>query len=263
MSRRLDVLREQLGDRDLDLLRVLLEHRFALTSQLSRTHRPRYLSAASALRQTSRSLKQMATLNLVKPLPRRIGGTRAGSASTVWSLTSIGAHVVGHRNVGRRHRLDDPSTTFLEHTVAVTELRVQLAELEHQGGTRIASIETEPSSWRHYLDQHGQPAILRPDLAVSLTTGQYEDHWFLETDRATETPARVIAACRRYQRYRATGIEQRRHEVFPAVAWVTPTEARAAQLRRHLDAAGDLDSRLFTVVSIQHFTGLMTTGPSS
>lgn len=260
----LRLLDEALGERDRDLLHVLAEHRYATTRQLSRLHRTRYASESSALRQTSRALQKLNTLGLTTHLDRRIGGVRGGSATLIWAIT-----VTGHRLVAgsrseqlARYRLRDVSTKFLEHTLAVTELRAQLTELEHAGQLRITRVQTEPDCWRRVLEPSGQGRFLRPDLFVTLRVGTYDDAWFLEADCDTENPAEMIQKCYRYQRYQATGAEQATLGVFPAVCWVVPTLKRAEQLRRYLDASPGLDPRVFTVCTVNEFASRMASGPT-
>lgn len=258
MSGQLDALRRDLSRQDLVTLELLHRFRLMETRQLARLNAPRHATAASALRQASRTLQRLAAVGVVQSLPRRVGGTRKGSAAMVWSLTPVGAGVLGHES--RRYRMLEPSSAFLEHTVAIAELFVQLQELEHDGRLAITSVQTEPTSWRRYQDAHGV-ATLKPDLAVTLQAGDFEDRWFLEADRATENPGRIVAACRRYQQYRATSTEQRANGVFPMVAWIVPDQARVAQLRRHLNAEPAIDQRLFVVATVNDFRQLMTTGP--
>jgi hypothetical protein len=263
----LRLLDEALAERDRDLLHVLAEHRYATTRQLARLQRVRYASEASALRQTSRALQRLNTLGLSTHLDRRIGGVRGGSATLVWTLTATGHRVVHYGHHGRtaptsRYRLRDVSTMFLEHTLAVAELRVQLTELEQAGQLRITRVQTEPDCWRRVLEPGGQARFLRPDLFVTLRVGAYDDAWFLEADCDTESPAEVIQKCYRYQRYQATGSEQATLGVFPAVCWVVPTLKRSEQLRRYLDANPGLDSRVFTVCTVSEFASRMTSGPT-
>lgn len=260
----LRLLDEALGERDRDLLHVLAEHRYATTRQLARLHRTRYTSEASALRQTSRALQKLNALGLSTHLDRRVGGARGGSATLVSTLTTTGHRLVaGSRSEQlARYRLRNVSTTFLEHTLAVTELRVQLTELQDSGQLRITRVQTEPDCWRRVLEPGGQARFLRPDLFVTLRVGAYDDAWFLEADCDTESPAEIIQKCHRYQRYQAAGTEQATLGMFPAVCWVVPTLKRAEQLRRYLDANPGLDPRVFTVCTVNEFASRMTSGPT-
>ena len=67
-------LMARLSERAMTVLRFLAQQRFATTSHLARLLRPHHASSASALRQTSRLTKHLATLHLIRALTRRIGG---------------------------------------------------------------------------------------------------------------------------------------------------------------------------------------------
>ena len=56
-------------------------------------------------------------------------------------------------------------------------------------------LDTEPDCWRTYLGAGGERLTLRPDLAATITSPDYQDHYYLEVDRDTENPARIITAC--------------------------------------------------------------------
>ncbi|PTL73203.1 hypothetical protein C1I63_10325 [Rathayibacter caricis DSM 15933] len=251
------------------VLRFLLEQRYATSRQLARAARARYGSDRSAARQTNRLLQKLGSIGLLHVLPRTVGGQARGSSAGIWTITNRGARLAGNGGADseqrkKRYRRDqDPSLTFLEHTLAISELRVQLAELEDTRSLKIESITPEPACWRPYLGSAGQRIFLKPDLAVITSTlDGYEDHWFLEVDLATENPARIVTKCRQYQHYRGSGLEQRRTGLFPAVVWITPTTRRRDQLAHRITSETDLDDQLFTVISLDEFQPLLRTGAS-
>jgi len=249
------------------VLRFLLEQRYATSRQLARAARARYGSDRSAARQTNRLLQKLGSIGLLHVLPRTVGGQGRGSSAGIWTITNRGARLAGNGDPDpeqrkKRYRRDqDPSLTFLEHTLAISELRVQLAELEDAHYLKVESITPEPACWRPYLGAAGHRIFLKPDLAVITSTPDgYEDHWFLEVDLATENPARIVAKCRQYQQYRRIGLEQRRTGLFPAVVWITPTARRRDQLARRIAVEADLDDQLFTVISLDEFQPLLRAG---
>ena len=69
---------------------------------------------------------------------------------------------------------------------------------------------------------------------MNYTWSRYDDHYFIEVDRDTENPARVITTCHRYQAYYATGIEQQAGGVFPVTLWIVPHDRRQRQLQCYL-----------------------------
>jgi len=263
-SRMLRQAADQLTDKQTAVLRFLQAHRLATTVQLARMHRGDHATASSALRQTARALKRMATLHLVRTLDRRVGGARAGSTGLVWSLTDTGARLlrliygVGH---ARRYRATEPGAMFTEHTLAVTELVVRLDEALRNGLVERVVVEPEPDCWRRYLGPHGVLLTLKPDLSASTTTAEYADEWFFEVDQGTENPARVVAKCQQYAAHRQQGTEQRDRGVYPAVVWFTSTPERQATLQRHLEAPNArIPPGMVTITTIDRLDALLTGG---
>jgi hypothetical protein len=262
-SRMLHETARQLTDRQTQMLRFLLTHRLATTSQLATLYRHEHATAASALRQTTRALKRMEQLQLVRTLDRRIGGAKAGSTGLVWSLTEPGArllHLVHGVGTSRRYRTAEPSPMFTEHTLAVTELAVRPYDAQHTGLIEDVTVQAEPHCWRRYLGPHGVPLTLKPDLAATTTTAEYVYEWFWEIDQGSENPARVVDKCHQYAVYRQQGIEQRERGVFPAVVWIASTSKRAQLLRRHLDSTTGLPDGMFTITTIDQLPTLLTEG---
>lgn len=153
-------------------------------------------------------------------LERRVGGWRGGSTAGIWALTTHGARTLTGR--ATRQRNQAVSTSFLAHLLAVTETRTIIDETVRQLPGTTATITTEPDCWRSHLGTAGQHLTLRPDLHAVVTSPGYQDHYFIEVDRDTENPARVITTCHRYQAYYATGIEQQAGGVFPVTLWIVP-----------------------------------------
>jgi hypothetical protein len=242
-----------------ELLALLGTFRFATTAPLARATRPAYSSDRSALRQIARHLTTLNSVGLVSHLERRVGGWQGGSQSAVWALTTRGHRALTGSRARRRPQLT--STTFLAHLLAITETRVLIAETTRILPGTTAQVVGEPECWRRFLGPHGVPVTLRPDLHVTVTSPEYRDGYFLEIDRATENPARVVASCWTYQRYRRTGTEQHATGVFPIVVWLVPSTHRQEQLRRHLAAEPGLASDLFLVITPDELPALLRTGP--
>ena len=110
-------LMARLSERAMTVLRFLAQQRFATTSHLARLLRPHHASSASALRQTSRLTKHLATLHLIRALTRRIGGMRAGSGAAIWHLTEPGHRLITRHDTSTdtptRRRWHEPSMNFL------------------------------------------------------------------------------------------------------------------------------------------------------
>ena len=73
--------------------------------------------------------------------------------------------------------------------------------------------------------------MLKPDAAVRLLVGRFEDRWFIEVDRGTESRTALARKCDLYRQYWQTGREQSRASgIFPKVLWLVPDERRQAAL---------------------------------
>lgn len=258
-------LSERLTERDVALLRTLRAHRLATTTQLQRWHFRSDGSGAfeerrTALRVAQRVLLRLERHGLIARLYQRIGGVRRGSDSTVWQLGATGDRLLSVLDGDKRRRYTEPRQAFIAHTIAVTELAVQLAEARHRGQLDQAEVSGEPSNWRRFVGLHGRIEILKPDLHAITAFGDYEDHWLLERDLASEHPSVVVRKAHIYERYSATAAYQARHEVFPVVLWVVPNEARKHALERALRTSKGLSPTVHRVVTEQNFLSTVLAG---
>jgi hypothetical protein avisC_04781 len=244
------------------LLALVAAHRFATTTQLARLTAPEYASSASALRQTQRHLASLAQQRLLTSLERRVGGWQGGSAVTIWAATTRGHRLVTAEGeeVPRRQRPREVSTTFLDHLLAITEVRTSIEEAVRQEADTEAAVALEPDCWRTALSPSGQVQVLRPDLAVTITSPAYEDRYLIEVDRATENPGRVIATCWRYQEHQAQIGDG---DVFPLVVWLVPTDRRRHRLERAIAHSTGLLRDLFRVIRLDQLPTLIHGGPAA
>ena len=247
------------------LLALVAAHRFATTTQLARLTAPEYASPASALRQTQRHLASLAQQRLLTSLERRIGGWQGGSAVTIWAATTRGQRLVAPEGeeVPRRQRPREVSTTFLDHLLAITEVRTSIEEAVRQEADTEAAVALEPDCWRTALSPSGQVQVLRPDLAVTITSPAYEDRYLVEVDRATENPGRVIATCWRYQEHQAASAQASDGDVFPLVVWLVPGDRRRHRLERAIAHSTGLLRDLFRVIRLDQLPTLIHGGPAA
>ena len=248
------------------LLALVAAHRFATTTQLARLTALEYASPASALRQTQRHLASLAQQRLLTSLERRVGGWQGGSAVTIWAATTRGHRRVAAdegKEMPRRQRPREVSTTFLDHLLAITEVRTSLEEAVRQEADTEATVALEPDCWRTRLGTSGQPQVLRPDLDVTITSPAYEDRYLIEVDRATENPGRVIATCWRYQEHQATSAQASDGGVFPLVVWLVPGDRRRHRLERAIAHSTGLLRELFRVIRLDQLPTLIHGGPAA
>ncbi len=262
---RSDELASRLSERDWEIITTVRSFKYLTTRQISRQHFGLSAGDGPIPRHVNHALARLRELGLLSNLERRIGGVRAGSGGHVWQITDSARRLLGeHLNepAAGRVRVFEPSTTFLEHTLAVAEVVISFQEVANVTDIKLAHLQVEPECWRSYLGPSGETRWLKPDLAVVTESGRYEDHWFVEVDRATEPPNRVIKKCRQYEEYRHSDREQAKHGVFPAVVWVVPNERRRDQLWGRLAIEVANDDRLFTVVTPSDLGALVVAGAS-
>ena len=262
-TQRLSQLDHLLSDRDWQILISVRGFRFLTTRQIARQHFNHGPGLGPIPRNANQALARLRELGLLANLERRIGGVRAGSGGYVWQVSELGDRAL-RAHVGQdshsRVRTYEPSTSFLDHTLAVAEIVITLQEISHNGRVGVSHLQLEPECWRHYLGPSGEARALKPDMAVVTESSGFEDHWFIEVDRATEPPNRVVRKCLQYQEYLATGREQTRVGLFPAVVWAVPSERRRDQLIRRLGVEAVIDPRLFTVVTTHDVEELVVVG---
>lgn len=259
----------RLTPRDLAILDDIERFRLLTSRLIQRLHFPVSLSdqanaghasVGSATKQAMRVLTRLDEHGVIAHLERRIGGVRHGSQGYIWQLTSTGASVQRvRRGETSRRRYTEPSILFTDHTLAVAELAVTIRELAGGGELEVLAMQTEPECWRDYLGPHGLTLTLKPDLYSVTATGEYEDHLFIEADMGSEHPPQILAKCRAYTAYHATGAEQARTGVFPLVLWVTGSQAREVQLRRAIATDPTLQPELFQVTTAERFAEHLTT----
>jgi hypothetical protein len=276
-------LRDQLNDRDIEILISLERFRLLSSRHIDQLHFEGHANPVAAARAGNRTLQRLKELGLVQPLERRIGGVRRGSASYIWQLAATGEHYLrAIHGIARRRRYVEPGLAFVSHTLAVNDVAVELLRADHTTpGFGLDELVTEPTNWRSYLGPAGEARWLKPDLYVLSTIadpdesanrtgddsgaaasdgGLFEDHVFLEIDLGTEHRPRIQAKCRAYAAYAATGAYQAEHGLFPAVTWLSPDPTRRQMLRAAIASTYGLPRELFQVLSPSDYLRLATRG---
>jgi Replication-relaxation len=241
--------RERLSERDLGVIRQVAELRLMSARQIQAVHFPgaEHENEQAATRARQRVLERLTRERLLIRLDRRIGGVRAGSAGFVLALGPVGQRVLA--TSGPRRRSYEPTWRFVDHTLAITQLIVDLSVAARAGRLDVLDVQAEPSCWRQFSGLGGR-RLLRPDAFVALGSGGYELRWFIEVDRATESLPVVVRKCHLYADYYQSGKEQAKNGgVFPRVCWLVPDELRAERLRAAIAQDRTLPERLFVVTT--------------
>jgi hypothetical protein len=237
-----------LSMRDIVILRDLLRVRLLTGRQLERLHFADLATVNARSSARRRSLGRLSRLGLVTTLPRRVGGERAGSAGVVYSLDSKAYRYA-------ELWLEPPGTLpertrrpwaigwpFVQHTLDVAELYVRLRERERRGGLRLTSFTAEPASW--YRTPAG---ALKPDAHAIYETGAWEEHWWLEVDRATESMPTIRRKLLAYVDLVNRG-DPGPNGVLPRVLVTVPTDKRADDLTKLVASLPAPADQLITIV---------------
>jgi hypothetical protein len=238
----------EMSEQDWTLLSFVSAVRMATGKQLGRRfwNAKREGDSAEA-RAARRALARLARHRVLDPLPRRIGGKRAGSSAIVFRVGVAGVKLLAKRGFQPR-RLDAPGALYVAHTLACTELVVELHEADQAGELECIEVQSEPTCWRGFLGPGAARLVLKPDLFVRVGAGSAsEDRWMVETDLATEASGTLRTKAARYLAHYRSGSEQAEHSVYPRVLWAVPNEHRAGQVKDALRHLPDEATRLFTV----------------
>ena len=169
-----------LSERDQAIVSAVGRVRVLTGRQLERLHFAD-LQGAHRDRTRRRVLARLVTLQVLTTLERRIGGARAGSAGLVFVLGLVGQRLAtlspnlspnqGSVTAGRARQPHTPTDRFLKHSLAVSELYVQLVELARQQSFTLAGFQGEPACW--WLDSAG--SWIKPDAYACLETTDVTD----------------------------------------------------------------------------------------
>ena len=249
--------KEHLSERDSAIVASVGRFKYMSARQIEELHFSDHATPLTGARTCRRVLERLIRADLLWRLERRVGGVQAGSASYVYALTPLGYRLMvdGDDVRVRRH---EPSAEFLDHTLAVAQLAVDLHRQARSGSIDLIDIEPEPACWRRFTVGLEGVQTLKPDLSVSLRAADYEYHWFVEVDLSTLSAAAVVRKCQLYDRYWSTGIEQDRSGLFPRVLIVTTNARRAGVLERAIGEARHLSAKLFAVATTAEAIACLT-----
>lgn len=258
---RLEHLKSELSGRDLAILGQVAELKLMSGRHIEAVHFPLldHATVEAGARACRRVLARLVRDRLLVRLQRQVGGLRGGSAGFVYGLAELGQRVLNMD--GPRKRFREPSATFVAHTLAISQLVVDLIDRQATKDLELLQLQPEPRCWRTFTGMRGQ-SVLRPDLFVALASGEYEYRWFVEIDLGTETMPRRLIKCAQYQSYFQSGSEQADHGIFPKIVWSMPNKELADALRVRIQRSSSLTTELFMVTTPEHLLDTLRGGKS-
>jgi hypothetical protein len=239
---------ERLSERDWQIIETVNRLHLASGWQLDRLHFSSLLLTRSRAVTRSRTLARLVSWRVLARLPRRIGGAKRGSSVAVYALDTAGQRLLAERASGAARptsvrRPGAPGDRFVAHVLDVSELAVQLVEVDRAQCLRLREFCAEPAAWW----PNGLGSWLKPDAYLVISNGRVDHLWWIEVDRATESLEAVKRKLRTYLDFIHRGQIGPR-EAIPRVLITTPDERRRraiATLAARLPAPGD---ELFHVV---------------
>ena len=248
VSQRLRTLADSLAPLDWQVMVTVARFRLLTGQQLNRRFFPASPAGARANR---RLLLRLTRADVLMRLERRIGGVRGGSAGFIYALGLEGQKLLNQGRRARRHH--EAGWPFTKHTLAISELYVQLCEeTAADAATDLLVFDPEPLSWRRQRQADGTVLELRPDAYVVLDRQRRRQFWFIEVDRGTESKATIRRKMHQYLDWLHTGYEQDRlNGVFPRVLWHSTDLSRSAVL-------ADIAQRLDGPTGLHVVDGLLT-----
>ena len=248
---------ERLSNRDRQIVLELARLRVATGRQLERLAFAD-LDGRHRDRSRRRELARLVDLGVLTVLDRRIGGVRAGSAGLTFVLDVLGlrlANLLDRQTLDtgvRPRRPGTPTDRFLSHTVAVSELYVQLIEATRRDNARLVRFAAEPACW--WQDSEGQ--WVKPDATFTLQAGDVEDSWAAEIDQATESLPTLRAKLIGYMELAERG-DAGPDGVLPRVIVTVPDERRREAVATAIEQLPEPASELLHVVLFKQAVGFL------
>lgn len=259
-SHQLQTISSLLTDQDWQLLAFLSTSRLASGKQLTEGlwNAERH-SAPSTARIARRTLKRLSDWRVLDPLPgRTVGGLHGGSDTIIYGVGVAGVRLLAQRGQHQK-RLGTPGARYVAHTLACTQLVVDLRRSAVRGELEVIETQQEPQCWRTFLAGMGAHVTLKPDLylRVAAPGSIYESRWMVEVDMATEASTTIRSKAARYLSHYRSGTEQHQHGVHPRVLWAVPDARRAEQIEGALARLPAPAERLFSICLQDDAAGLL------
>jgi len=251
-------VKNKLKLKEMQALRVVVAHRAMLTEQIVRillgSKNPNNMRTALRWLARLRDLKLIRSRNYIKKLDM------SGAVTMVWQPTKLGV-VIGSPdellNQDGKPKLtinNDAQDFKLQHILEVNEIEAVLRDLGRDNPNFVLRrVEHEPLCWRKTADRYGSAFWLRADLFIEVawTSDNITRliHYFIELDRGTEEPKRLVHKCEVYLSYLTNSTKDDWCcGALPLVVWVVPDDKRKATLiARIAEKFGGKAKNLFSV----------------
>ena len=172
-----------------------------------------------------------------------------GMSQALYLLDARGAEVLAeqpdadHEHIGWRASKNLVSSSFLEHTLMINDVRIALTLATNQAGARVRQWlgEDTLSASSDHVSIPGIPrrVAVIPDSYFVLDMVDRRAHFFLEADRATLSNKRWGLRIRAYEAYVRSGHYTRRYATQSLrILTVTTGDKRLANLKATTERVG-------------------------
>lgn len=249
---RLVALAEGMPPRDRQVVEAVARLTLVSSGQLTDLFFSDITHPGTRTRRANRVLGRLVEQRVLDRLERRRGGVGGGSSAAVFALGPAGQRLVAYwagEGLPRSRGAHEPGTAWTAHTLAVSDLYVQLTAAERARQVELLAFDAEPACWRTYTRLGGAAGVLKPDAYLRLGVGEFEDSFFVEVDMGSERRGQLTRQHHAYGEYFRSGVEQATTGVFPGVLWIVPDTQRAALLVDIQRALPATTRRLLTVAT--------------
>lgn len=229
-------LADRLSERDRLVLDWLARVRLATGQQLEQLCFDE-LGPASKPVVRGRVLGRLARWGLIEVVDHRVGGSSRGSTSPIYRLTAGGQLTASAKHARPTRPYTD---RFTAHTLATTQLAVDLTAATAGADVVLEAFETEPTTWV----PDGLGNYLKPDAYVCLQDPALRLHWWTEIDLGSESMPALEKKLRTYLDFVARG-QRGPHDLIPRVLISVTSDERLRRVTVLLDRLPDPASELF------------------
>lgn len=260
---RLVALGRGISERDQAVVKTVARLRLVSGRQLERLFFTESPSPSSGARLARLALARLVKRGLLARLERRVGGVRAGSSGHIYTATPDGQRLVAYwkgEGIGRPRTVYEPGAAYVAHTLASSEVFIDLREAERAGRLGVLDHQAEPRCWRNYIGLGGRAMTLRPDSYLRVAVGEFEESAFIEVDRGTVGRLALRRKHESYLAYYRSGREQADQGVMPRVIWLANDEARVRLLAEIAAEFSRDGQRLFVAATADQLIDVLCGG---
>jgi Replication-relaxation len=236
-----------LSRRDWAIMRTLQRVHFATNVQLEHLHFDA-LPDRERIAQCQSALSRLVALSVLATCNPSLSSQ--GVPVLTYMLGTVGPSLVTasgstHSHADRALRAVEDDDQQLARALDITQLFVDLVQLDRAGKLRLEAFQTSPASqW-----SDGLGGTITPDAFIRVARGDTTDFWWVEVDHEARSVTQALVKLRAYGdflRRQAPGPEG----VIPQILLATQNSDRTEALQFVLDGLAEERRKMFTVTDL-------------